>query len=228
MKRKIPFTVVVLLMSLFSACGGGGGGSGSGGQGRTHGTGIRVVNASIDTPPLSLYAGSDVTVLQTARFAGTTNYVSLAKGPVELRLARANSDDTIAGSIPATLEKNTEYTVFVFGSSRNRSLQLSLLTDIVVQPPVGRAFLSALNAYDGESQVEIAVDNTLFATVSYGQSSGFQDIASGPHQFVVRDSRGNTISSITYVISDRSDVTLLIAGSRSLGVSFLPLYTDLD
>lgn len=216
----------VVLLVFFISCSSGGGGDG-GGEGRTRDTAVRVVHAALDTVPVSVLVGVDQ-FIQTARYAEATNYIPVDDGPIAFSVERLNSPGVVLKNIQATLEKKTEYTLFVFGNTLENTLNISLLTDTTERPELGTAYLAVINGYEGPGSISAQSSDVVLGTVKYGSTSGFQVVASGPQTIAVSDGSGNPLSSITTTIVDRGELTLLVTGSRDVGVVFTTLYNDLD
>lgn len=216
----------VVLLVFFSSCSGGGGGDGGGG-GRTRDTAVRIVHGAIEAVPVSVLGGVDQ-LIQTARYAEATTYAPVNDGPITLSVERLNSPGVVLRNIQATLEKKTEYTLFVFGSAEGSNLNISLLTDNTERPEPGMAHLAVLNGYQGPGSIFAQSSDVVLGEVGFGSTSGFQLVASGPQTILVRDASGNALSSITTTIADRGELTLLVTGSSELGVLFTTLYNDLD
>ncbi len=220
--------VVLCAMIFFVACSGGSGGDGGGSEGRSRGTGVRVVHASIDTPPVELYLNEETAAAQTSRFAQPTSYVSADSGAQRLLLTYANSGGEVVRELLPTLVKNTEYTLFLYGSGETNSLQVAFLEDLVSQPVLGQGLVQVLHGYQGEGAIEVQVDNVPLATIHYGERSSFKEFSAGAHRFSVLDDDGDTITTAMYELPNQGELTLLVTGSRELGVVFTPIYFDLD
>lgn len=221
---RISSAVLTCIVAL-SGCGGGGG-DGGGGAGRTTETAVRMIHASIDGAPLT--ASIPGLVLQKARFAELTSYVPLQPGGVNITVERVNSPGVTVGNISAVLAEDTEYTLFVHGSAQAGTIEALLLTEPVERPEEGTARVQLLNGYIGSSGMELR--GTGFGTprAAEGASSGFITVPSGVQQISVVDERGRTIQSAAITLEDRGEATVVISGSRDLGISFLRTYVDLD
>ena len=76
--KKYSGLLCLLCLTLLGCGGGGGGGSGSSGSAST---GIRVLNAAMDLPPISLTTTAKVgETISTTRFAESTGFFELPNG----------------------------------------------------------------------------------------------------------------------------------------------------
>lgn len=220
-----------MFLIVFSSVGCGGGGGG-GADGRTRDTAVRIVHAGIDATPVTLNAlnaEGQLAQVQTARYVEETSYVRLRDQSQVLEIFRANAPEAIVRRIPADLQKNTEYTLFIYGEVETESLDVALLTDIVSEPPSGMTKVRLLSAVNDQPHVSLSAAGFSIAKVPYGRASDFQDVPSGPPQQVIaKNSSGRTIASATIDFLEGSELTILVAGSSYLDSYFIRVYRDLD
>lgn len=216
-------SLCLLLILTYCGCGGGGGG---GGDGRTRETAVRLIHGSLDGTPLTLKIAG-VPVL-SAGFLQTSQFVPVAPGPQSLVIEQANIDGAVVRTIPLTLEKETEYTLFVSGESRNSAENVQVLIEPVEQPERGEGRLRFLNSVIGVDSLTLQAPGFSSGAVGQGQGSGFITTTSGLRQFDVVDRSGRVLGSIQFELADRGEATVLAAGSRELGVFFTQHYDDLD
>lgn len=234
--RLIKLLLIVLIVQLVAGCGGGGSSSGSSGGSSSSGsvgklkrgtsTAIRVVQASIDTAPVTVRAGGNV--VQTARFVQPSFYANVPAGPVALRLEQANRPDALIAEIPTTLAENTEYTVFVRGTATQGQFSAQLVEDTVVKPPLGRALFRVYHGYSGGPSLIVNANGVDSDFVRFGDVSSFKEIPSGPTTVIIRNSGGPEISRLTVDVPDQGEISIVVAGQASLGAYFTPVYIDLD
>lgn len=220
---KLCLALVVTLA--FSACGGGGGG-GDGGGGRTTKTALRLIHASIDGSPLEVKLG-DV-VVQKARFAEVTAYAAVEQGPSLVEVGRVNSTGVLLGRIPLTLEKETEYTLFVVGAARDSQETVVVLEEPVARPERGFARVQLLNGLIGATSLRGEIGGVSLGPVLLGASSGFVDVASGAENLIVRGASSQELLQVALLLEDRAEATVLVTGSQELGIRISRIYPDLD
>jgi hypothetical protein len=235
--KGLKVLLVVLIVQFVVGCGGGGGSSsGSSGGSSSSGsagklkrgtsTGIRVVQASIDTAPVSVRVAGNV--VQTARFVQTSYYAGVPAGPVVLRLEQANRPDALIAEIPTTLAENTEYTVFVSGTSTQGQFNARLVEDLSVRPPVGKAMFRAYHAFSGGPSLIVNANGVDSDFIRLGDASSFKEIPSGPTTVIIKNSGGPEISRLTIDVPDQGEISVVVAGQASIGAYFTPVYIDLD
>lgn len=232
-RRSIAFCAALTLLTTLAACSGGGGGSD---QVEINGvtytrstkTGVRILHAAIDAVPLSLAV--EDTVLQTARYSQATQFVEVEKGPVILKLEQANSAGMVISSVSTELADDTEYSLLVYGGTDDSSFNVALLSEPIERPDEGKGRLQLVNAYDRgvTATFENAEDSETISALSLGSSSGLRELTSGPQTVTIRNSSGSVIARRTVDLVDRTDVTLVVMGSKDLGVVFVSELLDLD
>lgn len=236
--KKIPVLLFICLTAISCGGGGGGGGSSSGGgdntaEGslgssteRTTKTGVRIIHAAIDLPPVTLSVGGRA--LQTVRFAQVANFVRASEGAQTLIFTRANESTTTVTTVSQTLDPATEYSVLLYGTAGNNNLHTAVIADPVSRPEIGHSFFRFIHAYDGSGGLTVTIAGQTVGPISEGSATALIDIPSGEQTAVVKTTSGSQVASLTFTAADRGEGALVLAGSKSLAVRFKPLYQDLD
>lgn len=231
---------LTLLFSSFilSSCGGGGGGGGGGSSDsdssdalggnlkRTTKTALRIVHGAIDTTPVVVSIGDKT--IQSARYEQSKLYQGVSAGDALVLVSRQNDPAHLFTQLAASFAKDTEYTVFVVSKSSGTGLDIKLITDVVSRPESGRGLLRIMNAYQESSSVQVSTAAATVPAVTFGNVSDFIDVASGPITVNFSASSGGGINGGVFDVPDRGELTLLVTGSKRLGVSFVQQYRDLD
>lgn len=223
-------TLFAVILSVTVGCsGGGGGGGGSSADGtlkRSTKTGLRILHGALDLPPVTVRIPEQL--LFTAGYAEGNFYHSAPEGAVTINLDFQVPGGITTRAISPTLVKDTEYSVFVFGSYAANNLNTLLIEDAVLRPETGFARFRLFNAYQGGGALSATIGGVAIPATSYGSASGFIDLASGAQSLVVKDGSGRTVSSLALTLDDRGETTIMITGNKELGVVFAPEYKDLD
>jgi len=212
------FSVALALVS----CGGGGGGSGGG---RSTGTGLRVIHASMDLPPVVITVnGSEFT---RASYGSSSSYSGVSAGPSTVAVQFQNRSNSVFSSLTVRFEEGMEHTLLLRGESRIGNFRASLIVEEVVQPAPGTARLQFVNGFGSGGDLRLDFQGGIGDGVSPGELGEVIEIPAGPQQIsVVEGSRALTSSSVN--LPDRGEITVVVSGSRDLGVSFTELVEDLD
>lgn len=218
-------TAVLTGIVLVCGCSGGGGG-GSGGGGRTDDTAVRIVHGAIDQAPVDLSVDGLFTA--TAKFGDSTQYVPVADGAHSFGLTAVNSPATVVGSLTGNLEKQTEYSLILFGKEEGGSFSVQLVPDQVARPEKGFAAVRVIHSVASQGPLTVTANTTAIPETAFGKVSPFTTVPSGATQFVVRNRDGGTIGTASAVIEDQGEITVLISGDQTLGAYFVTLLSDLD
>ena len=221
---------LLLLISLFAACGGGGGGGdgGDGAAGRTTSTAVRLIHGAVAVAPLQVIIGEQL--VSEDAYAQSSNFVQVPSGPAEIILRRAKSTDGSFRTLAANLEPETEYSLFLFGGIKDGSDEVKLIEEPVTRPEEGFARVRVLNALAGSSGLRLSGTSLQSNGVSavFGASSGFVESLSGPVSITVSSNNGVPLSTLAVNLADRGELTILISGSSDVGFVTTTLFEDLD
>jgi|GEM_PF-3041256 len=224
MSKLINSLVLIVLLAAISSCSGGGGDDGGGG---TRETAVRVLHGSIDASPVTLVQGG--INLQTSRFAEPRDYIPVEPvGLTSFAVERANSPGNLIASLGPVLEKKTEYSVLVTGSSADSTLSAAWLVDQTDRPDPGLALVRVVNSVSGVSRVSASFGASPMLSAASGSGSDYAEVPSGLTSVRVFDANRNLILSRNINIADRSELTLLVTGDRELNVYFATEFVDYD
>ncbi len=206
---------------LFTSCSGGGGGDNNGGGGSTSNasTGVRMVHASLDLPPLDVYSAGQTVPAASAAFGDTVFYESLAAGAHTLNVTSANKPAELRYVYPTTIAEGGRKTVFVYGSSNLLGIRSALLDDARPTVVEGTAAVRGLHAALQAGKVKLVVGSTVISGgIDYGAASEYVGLpATGPTPFSVsRVSDGRVLTSGIIDLSNGSAYTILAAGEVNI------------
>jgi hypothetical protein len=217
----------LVVAALTSGCsGGGGGGEGGGSRERSTDTAVRIIHGAVDKPPVDLTV--DGLFVESARFGEATDYVAVPEGAHSFSLAATNSPQTVLSTLPVTLNKDTEYSLLLYGKEENESYNAVIIPDQVVRPEKGFASVRVVHSVAAQSPLTVTANTTPLPQTAFGQASPFTTIPSGATQFVVRNRDGGTVATAATTIEDRAEVTVVVTGDQALGAYFVTLFNDLD
>lgn len=210
-----------------SACSGGGGGDGGGGSGgRTSSTGVRIIHSSLDEAPLTV--SIDGVPVQTASYLETVDFSPVEEGARPVWLDRANSTSERIFVTTQPFEKETEYTLFVWGEARTDERRVSIVPEAIQRPEKGQALVRFAQGYDGGGRFALRCGSTSSEFVRHGSVTEYLPIAVGPQNCDVVSEDGGRVSSLTFEPADRSDATVVLSGSEEIGFRVVRVYADLD
>jgi len=207
----------VLAIALLVGCGGGGGGSGDGagggGGGGSTETGIRVLHAAVDAPPVEIVAGGEATVVQVARFAEAVGYEELSTGAQEVSLRRVGDVAGTVGAFAVTVARNERRSVLLFGEEET-GLQTALLGDEPGEIPADKAVVRVVNGIASARAVAVTLGDAEAALdLDLGASSLYVPVSPGSTTVTVRDSSRPIFAGARALEAGRA-YTLLLAGER--------------
>jgi hypothetical protein len=162
--------LVTILCFFLLGCGGSGGSSGSS-KGSAD-TGARVLNASIDLPPVSLTTSAKVgQTLSTTKFAESTGFAELPKGEQTISIQTVDG-----GSGPfnfsVSIEDRDRVQVLIYGSREVFGINATLLESKKLEIPDGFAAVRVANGVTGTDTVQGSIGTSeLPAAVSLGNAS---------------------------------------------------------
>jgi len=221
--KSLVLTLLFLVLPLISCSGGGGGGQ----EGATRDTAVRIIHGSLDATPVSVII--DEEIVQTSRFSQSTSYVTVERGEQKsIIVERATQPGNRVAVFRATLDEESEYTIFLSGGVTDDTFSISLLTDIVDEPEEGRAFVQVLHSFIGSPSIQVLAGDVDLGLIRLGATTGFFDIPSGLTTFSLETVDGSTIAAPTFEVPDKGELTILLSGSKDLGAIFTPLFLDLD
>lgn len=238
-KRNFCAAFGLCMLLLISACSGGGGSDGGGSGGgdsdssdvlgplkRTSNTGIRVIHGALDATPVAVRIVDQI--VQSARFAQPTRFSEISDGPVVITVERPNAPAEVISQLPMTLEKGTEYTIFVSGMVKRDTYSVQILPEPIVRPETGFSRIRLAHSLDGAGALTLTVGTATTAAVARNAIGDYIDIPSGVQTVQVLDKNGGVVSQLALTAPDRGDLTVLVSGSRDYGVQFATAYEDLD
>ncbi len=153
---------------------------------------VRVIDASSNAPALDAYVSAAPIAIDVVG-PSVTNYAFEGPGSATIKLdAHSSSTTTVLQSLTATLEPNTQYSVFV--TDQGRSYTATMLTDQSTAAPSGDVafrFLQQANA-TGPVDVYVVPDGTdltkakpLFASLPAGSTTNYINIPVGDYDIAI-------------------------------------------
>ena len=220
---RVALVVSLVIFSLtLVACGGGGGG---GGGGRTTGTGMRVIHASLDLPPVVVSVnGSEIA---RASYLSSTFYSGVSAGPATVTIEFQNQPGAVFSSLNVRFTEGQEHTLLLSGEARTSNFRAILIPEEVVQAVSGNGRVQLINGFTSGGSLRLDFVGGIGEGVGPGNLSQAVELASGAQQVSVVDG-SNSIASSTIDLPDQGEVTVVVSGSRAEGVVLTELVNDLD
>lgn len=209
----------LLVVGSLGGCGGGGGGSdGVGGGGGSAQTGVRVLHAAVDAPPVEIVVGGEAAVVQMSRFAEAVGYGGLSTGAQVVSLRRAGDVARTVGAFPVTVARSERRSVLLFGEEET-GLQTALLIDEPGEIPADKAVVRVVNGIASARAVAVTLGGAEAALdLDIGASSLYMPVSPGATTITVRDSNRPIFAGARALEAGRA-YTLLLAGERGYFVT---------
>jgi len=211
MKKSICFGLVGLsLVALLGCSGGGGGGSDSGG-GSSAATGVRVLHAAIDAPPLEVVSSLSGGVVGTARFGESALYGELGAGAQTLLIRPVLESGRTVGAFAVTVANRERRSIVVYGTEGS-GLRSGVLDDAPGEIPADKAVVRVVNGLAGASDIAVTVTGgEAGVDLVPGSASIHQPVAPGAQTITVR-TPSRTVFSGARVFAVGKAYTILVAG----------------
>lgn len=230
---RIVFTVIFLSLSIISCSGGGGGGGDSesasnDGSNRTTGTGVRIINASLDSEPVDLRIANQY--FNRASFMQVNFYSAVKSGATNLILERANSPEVVITTLSQNLLPKTEYSILLYGEHVQGNFNVSIIEEPIVRPEIGQVRLQFVNLLNDSSSLTLNGAVADIGPITFGNASGYVIISTPVNTvqtFSINNSK-RTVANVTVEFIDRGENTVVIGGSQSKGVIITRVFKDLD
>jgi hypothetical protein len=154
---------------------------------------VRVIDASSNAPALDAYISAAPIAIDVVG-PSVTNYAYEGPGPATIKLDAHSSSTTttVLQSLTATLEPNTQYSIFV--ADQGQSYTATMLTDQSTAAPSGDVsfrFLQQANA-TGRVDVYVVPDGTdltkakpLFPALAVGSTTNYINIPVGDYDIAI-------------------------------------------
>lgn len=199
------------ILFLFAAGGcGGGGGSGSGG-GSSASTGVRILHAAIDAPPLEVVSSARDGVVDTARFGEVSLYGGLGLGTQTLVVRPVLESTRTVGSFEVTVSQNERRSIVVYGTEEG-GLRNAILDDAPGTIPNDKAVVRVVNGLAGASDIAVTITGAEAGLdLDPGSGSFHQPVDPGAQTITVR-SPSRTVFSGARVFEVGKAYTVLVAG----------------
>ena len=226
MKKNETVLTIAVFALLLVGCGGGSGGSSSSdssGQASSSGTGIRVLHAAIDAPPVAVTATDSGSVLQTTWFAQAVGYVAPAAGVEAFTVTTAgNSPVSLAIDVSGSDKGKRS---ILFAETGDLEYRVTALDDTAPALSSGSAALRVVNGVKGSNQLDVTVNgSTLNGALSITDASLYSEVPGGAVTVTASDD-GQVLYSGSVSLSAGSAYTLLLTGESGYVVSGR-LYND--
>lgn len=233
MKSLRIFIVITLLSISLISCSGGGGGDGSGsssndGTKRSTGTGVRIINASLDSEPVDLKIVDKY--YNRASFMQVNFYSAVSSGDTSLIIERANSPEVVISTLNRNLLPKTEYSILVYGDHLQGNFNITTIEEPVARPELGEVRLQFINLLNNSSGLSLNGEAANIGPVSFGTASGYITIptpANTVQTFSINSSK-RTVANVNVEFIDRGENTIVIGGNQDKGVVITRVYKDLD
>ncbi|MBS1530618.1 MAG: DUF4397 domain-containing protein [Bacteroidetes bacterium] len=213
----------LLFMAFISSCG----------KGAANSTGVsaqniqyQVVNLSPDIGPISLYIDFQQYKGLSFYYPAATGYVVLSSidTPFQIRSSPIQLTNSIVTSqiyfpsIDNILHPNFKYTLFVYGSVGDKSLNYKLLTDTSsTTPPLGYGKVRIINLSPASGAFDIYANgtstapgpNSPFRNLQYGHVSPYVVMPAGNYTFQFYPAGTNISTSTAGAVGSYQNLTVL-------------------
>ena len=188
---KNIFLLITLVIALTS-CGGGGGGAGGGGSD----TGLRIINASIDAPPIEIVGQgvTDSSITKTS-FSIAGKRIEIPNETTNIGV-RSTVSGNILDNVLAPADKNGSFSLLVFGSTIDNNIRAKLLTEDLSDADAGAVKVRFTNAINKQGAITVGFAGKS-VSVPYGSTSEYYSV-SPIIQVVAQNSGGSEFSNRTF------------------------------
>ncbi len=235
--KKMSFTLItgIIVLLFFSSCGGGGGGgsddnnSSDGSVKVTNKTGVRIINASIDSAPLGIH--KDGVLLSMSKYLGDVYFNKIDENSGNIFITRAGRDTEILKSIAISPKSDTEYTFFAYGETKTDNLRFTQLEEPILRPVNGTARIRLYNGLSGQNDITASFSSFGAAngnlTAKFGGYSGELTLPSGQVTVSATTNSGKQLRQVLD-LPNKGELAIVIAGNLEYGFSTIKGIIDLD
>lgn len=243
---NISYIFVVCIIFLISGCSGGGGDDGVPSTGeqdssgrrfwpnarfelrRSDSTGIRLIHASIDAPPLNLRVVGDEQFSQASRFLQPTAFRKVAQGSLSIVVEQANTPGVVLGTVPVTLAEGFEYSLIASGEIGRDTFRYTLNATPIERPEAGFVRVQFIHGLSGFGKLTMSIAGAVLGPIARGEATDLVVIPQGVQSAVVQELGGAVLSRLDFPLADRSEASFILAGSKNSGAKFFKVFEDLD
>lgn len=214
---KAVGTFFVFCFLAFAGCGGGGGGdSESSGKssGKSASTGVRILHAAIDLPPVfSSSSTSADSIIEQVRFNETSIYGELPTGDQVVRVQTLGASSE-SFSFPVTVEKGQRRSVLIYGTRDIFGIHAALLEDFPPELSSGTSAIRIVHGLAGAAALKGSVGgNSLSSPIGFGEASNYIEVPAGPVEVsLARNADGKSVLSATPILDAGTSYTIVITG----------------
>lgn len=226
--RTIRLAVISCALCCALSCSGGGGSSEGGesnGLSRGTDTAVRIIHAGIDLTPVEIRIGPEQ--IQGARYAQTKYYSPINSGNVTMTINRLNDPTAVVQTVSANLQDDTEYSLFIYGQASENQLQMKLIADNTVRPDKGFCLVRVVNGYIGEKRLSVKGASFNIQNIPYGGASDFVQTTCPQQAFSILVT-GGVLNLGSMNLPDGAEATIVLIGSKTIGLADSRIYVDLD
>jgi hypothetical protein len=161
---------------------------------------VRVVNAVIGGPEISLHAG-DLSLFDGVDASEVTPYKEIEDNAVKFTAHPAGHADGMVEAVNREMMADGErYTAVVLPNDKQGAASLRILRDELT-PSAGKARIRVINAAVGMGELDVKIaghDGDLFNGINFGNEGGFKDIDPATVTLVVRRENGKAeVATVT-------------------------------
>ena len=208
MYKIISFLVLTLALT---SCGGGGGGNG-GGSSKSSSTGVRVLHAAIDAPPVDTLVLGSEEVVGTSKFAVESNYVDIGTGDVSLTLTKAKTPTEVISTVATSIEKHSRKSILLYGAKSSIGLHTVVLDDSQVDVSDDQALVRIVSGAVGTQALGVSVNgDSETSGIELGSASSYLSIPAGEVNISI-SSGNHVLYSGRKTYEGGKVYTLLVAG----------------
>lgn len=178
-RMKGVFKLVIIFSLGLLGCGGGG--SGGGDSNGSASTGVRVLNASIDLPPVSLTTTAKVgQTISTTKFAQATGFFELPDGEQTISVQTVDGG-TGPFNFSVSIENRDRPQILIYGTREFSGISATLIEARKIEIRDGFAAVRVVNGVSGVRKIEGSIGTVEIPDlVTFGDASKYLFVTAGP------------------------------------------------
>lgn len=182
-------TVLFVLFSIV-ACSGGGGDSGGSKNGRSAATGIRLIHAALDFPPLQINTAQGG-VASSGSFGEPAFHGGPGAGQVNFVVAPVANPAQGLFTAATSLVGGQHRSVLAYAGFETQDIRFNVIDDRAASVPAGQSAVRVINGVSNTSTVKVQVGAAATtAAAPLGAASEYVLVPSGPYDLVLSSGSG--------------------------------------
>jgi len=167
---------------------------------------VRVVHASVDTPPVDVYLDGEK-IVSAISFTQAQGYLSVYAGSHMVQVFGQGVNPRTAVPVVAVpglaIPTGARFSLVIEGVFAN--MRLTVVDDTTFAPAPGKAKLRFVHAAPDVSAVNVAINNglVLFANTQFGTATPYQDVDAARYDLrIFPTDSGNTTAVVTSILPE--------------------------